>query len=126
MPGGAVVAGCLKSGAFSVPDRWSLWIVGRWQLLLQIPGGSRPREPRSSACRGVWTSPRAYAAACSAARAIPGGSTACGPVPGGLQWGQLDGHLCTPVRRGCRCGGHFVCLQSEATFTRCSSEALGN
>ncbi|TPR03422.1 Diacylglycerol acyltransferase family protein [Aspergillus niger] len=108
MPGVPLLPGCLKSGAFSVPARWSLWIVGRGQLLLQIPGGAAAGAAVRRRVAGSGPPPRAYAQPASAARAIPGGLPACGrfwgATVGAIGWSSVY-----PVRRGCRCGGHFVC-----------------
>ena len=82
--------------------------VDRWPLAspdTQIPGGSRPAGAAvRRRVRGVWTPhPRPVCRRPHSAR--KGGLVehpACGPVPEGLQWGQLDGHVfrVPPVRRG--------------------------
>ena len=82
--------------------------VDHWPLAspdTQIPGGSRPAGAAvRRRVRGVWTPhPRPVCRRPHSAR--KGGLVehpACGPVPEGLQWGQLDGHVfrVPPVRRG--------------------------
>ena len=109
---------CLKTPGS--PHRWddrspgAVWSpapmesVDRWPLAspdTQIPGGSRPAGAAvRRRVRGVWTPhPRPVCRRPHSAR--KGGLVehpACGPVPEGLQWGQLDGHVfrVPPVRRG--------------------------
>ena len=90
------------------------------------PRGSR----RSSACpRGLDPPPEGRmpqpASACKG-DSWPG-LPACGPVPGGLQWGQLDGHLCTPGAPGVSLWPGTSCAPSRVkpTLHAASSEALG-
>ncbi|KAG2000783.1 hypothetical protein GB937_010841 [Aspergillus fischeri] len=41
------IAGMTEArGPFGPRHRWSLWIVGRWPVLIpRFPGGAAPREP---------------------------------------------------------------------------------
>ena len=86
--------------------RWSLWIIGRWPVLIpRFPGGAAPREPPFvgvSAGSGPPTRGPYAAGHTAPVRAAWWEHPACGPVPEGLQWGQLDGHVfrVPPVRRG--------------------------
>ena len=111
---------CFFSEARAVAVRWGdrspgaswppapLESVDHWPLAspdTQIPGGSRPAGAAvRRRVRGVRTPhPRPVCRRPHSAR--KGGLVehpACGPVPEGLQWGQLDGHVfrVPPVRRG--------------------------
>lgn len=100
-------------GPFGPRHRWSLWIVGRWPVLIpRFPGGAAPREPPFvgvSAGSGPPTR-GPYAAARQRPRGRSDGVTCVRTGSEGLQWGQLDGRRRLPGTPGrlTRLGERFV------------------
>ncbi|KAF7174107.1 hypothetical protein CNMCM6106_008203 [Aspergillus hiratsukae] len=90
-------------GPFGPRHRWSLWIVGRWPVLIpRFPGGAAPREPPFvgvSAGSGPPTR-GPYAAARQRPRGRSDGVTCVRTGSEGLQWGQLDGRRRSPGTLG--------------------------
>ncbi len=90
-------------GPFGPRHRWSLWIVGRWPVLIpRFPGGAAPREPPFvgvSAGSGPPTR-GPYAAARQRPRGRSDGITCVRTGSEGLQWGQLDGRRRSPGTPG--------------------------
>ncbi|TPR10373.1 hypothetical protein CAN33_000025 [Aspergillus niger] len=86
-----VVAGCLKSGAFSVPARWSLWMLAG-QPSFTDSGGAAAGAAFVACPRGL-DSTRPYAQPASAARAIPGRvycvRTGSGGTVGAIGWSSV-------------------------------------
>ncbi|KAH2565648.1 hypothetical protein KXV99_006865 [Aspergillus fumigatus] len=83
---------------FGPRHRWSLWIVGRWPVLIpRFPGGAAPREPPFV---GV------------SATCVRTGSE-------GLQWGQLDGRRRSPGAPGAvgAAGRRMSPLLDSPTYT---------
>ncbi|KAH2941941.1 hypothetical protein KXV49_008581, partial [Aspergillus fumigatus] len=76
-------------GPFGPRHRWSLWIVGRWPVLIpRFPGGAAPREPPFvgvSAGSGPPTR-GPYAAARQRPRGRSDGITCVRTGSEGLQW----------------------------------------
>jgi hypothetical protein len=108
------IAGMTEArGPFGPRHRWSLWIVGRWPVLIpRFPGGAAPREPPFvgvSAGSGPPTR-GPYAAARQRPRGRSDGVTCVRTGSEGLQWGQLDGRRRLPGTPGrlTRPGERFV------------------
>jgi hypothetical protein len=83
-------------GPFGPRHRWSLWIVGRWPVLIpRFPGGAAPREPPFAGVSAGSGPPTRgpYAAARQRPRGRSGGITCVRTGSEGLQWGQLDGRM---------------------------------
>ncbi|KAF4205235.1 hypothetical protein CNMCM5878_007087 [Aspergillus fumigatiaffinis] len=98
------IAGMTEArGPFGPRHRWSLWIVGRWPVLIpRFPGGAAPREPPFvgvSAGSGPPTR-GPYAAARQRPRGRSDGITCVRTGSEGLQWGQLDGRRRSPGTPG--------------------------
>ena len=98
------IAGMTEArGPFGPRHRWSLWIVGRWPVLIpRFPGGAAPREPPFvgvSAGSGPPTR-GPYAAARQRPRGRSDGVTCVRTGSEGLQWGQLDGRRRSPGTLG--------------------------
>lgn len=108
-------------GPFGPRHRWSLWIVGRWPVLIpRFPGGAAPREPPFvgvSAGSGPPTR-GPYAAARQRPRGRSDGITCVRTGSEGLQWGQLDGRRRPPGTpgRSARPGARSPLLDSP-TYT---------
>jgi hypothetical protein len=109
-------------GPFGPRHRWSLWIVGRWPVLIpRFLGGAAPREPPFvgvSAGSGPPTR-GPYAAACQRPRGRPDRITCVRTGSEGLQWGQLDGRLSSPRCAGgaAAAGRSFAPSRNTPTYT---------
>lgn len=109
-------------GPFGPRHRWSLWIVGRWPVLIpRFPGGAAPREPPFvgvSAGSGPPTR-GPYAAARQRPRGRSDGITCVRTGSEGLQWGQLDGRRRSPGAPGAvgAAGRRMSPLLDSPTYT---------
>ncbi|KAH2926822.1 hypothetical protein KXW45_008323, partial [Aspergillus fumigatus] len=118
----APVPGPLSRGPFGPRHRWSLWIVGRWPVLIpRFPGGAAPREPPFvgvSAGSGPPTR-GPYAAARQRPRGRSDGITCVRTGSEGLQWGQLDGRRRSPGAPGAvgAAGRRMSPLLDSPTYT---------
>ncbi|KAH3357446.1 hypothetical protein KXW99_007088, partial [Aspergillus fumigatus] len=117
------IAGMTEArGPFGPRHRWSLWIVGRWPVLIpRFPGGAAPREPPFvgvSAGSGPPTR-GPYAAARQRPRGRSDGITCVRTGSEGLQWGQLDGRRRSPGAPGAvgAAGRRMSPLLDSPTYT---------
>jgi hypothetical protein len=116
-------------GPLGPRHRWSLWIVGRWPVLIpRFPGGAAPREPPFAGVSAGSGPPTRgpYAAARQRPRGRSDGVTCVRTGSEGLQWGQLDGRMSSPrCAGGAAAAGRSFAPSGFSYVPSASPEALG-